>query len=294
MTASRLEDILKNVGDDAILIDIDLEQTEKELLFLDNARIKTKPITESWDDFEKRLHTTKSQKNMSKKWMFVLLLGLLTTLGYLGYHTYLKNKIEEYQTKRGEIYAGSLPDGSTYNLNTISKISYVPGRWSEKRALELTGQAYFDVKKGESFLVNTKNGSVKVYGTRFDVKSYSDHITVTCFEGKVGVIDPAGVEKMITAQQQISIYKGHFTQISSINAESSDWKSGFLTYSNQNILYILQDLEKHYDISFELSKENKAKYFTGQIMLGDLNKSLELLCVPLNISYKISQKKVKL
>jgi transmembrane sensor len=289
-----LDDIISHDDNQILKSDIDLEQTAKELSFLDDASLKSRPIEQSWNTFEKRLQSEKPKPNNSKKLGLVFLALLMSLIGYFGYQFYNKNKIQEHQTKRGEIYAGMLPDGSSFHLNTLSIISFVPGQWSKNRLLQLEGQAYFEVKEGEKFIVKTKNGQVKVYGTQFDVKSYSDHITVTCYEGKVGVIDPKGNEKHITNQQQISIYKGIFTNIVSINTKSSDWKSGHLIYNNQNIQYVIQDLEKHYDISFELTTQNKNKYFTGQIALGDLKKSLDLLCIPLNITYEIDQKTVKL
>lgn len=289
-----LENITKNDEKQVVEMEFDQELTAKNLRFLEAAQLKTKPISQSWDTFEKRIQNEKPKTGISKIWVLVLLAALFSGVAYFGYQTYSKNKTQQYQTKRGEIYAGLLPDGSSYSLNTLSKISFVPGQWSKNRSLDLEGQAYFDVKKGETFTVKTKNGQVKVYGTQFDVRSYSDHITVTCFEGKVGVIDLKGAEKQISNQQKISIYKGYFTEISSVNALSSDWKSGYLIYDNQNIQYIAQDLEKHYDISIVISKENKNKYFTGQIALGDLKKSLDLLCVPLNLPYEIQQKTIKI
>jgi ferric-dicitrate binding protein FerR (iron transport regulator) len=46
-------------------------------------------------------------------------------------------------------------------------------------------EAYFQVKKGQTFSVNTTDGVVKVLGTHFNVKQRKNYFEVNCFEGLV-------------------------------------------------------------------------------------------------------------
>jgi len=88
----------------------------------------------------------------------------------------------------------TLPDGSSVWLNAGSLISYSSDFGLEKRDLQLTGEAFFDVKSDslKPFNVNTSGITVKAYGTRFNVKAYPDDLTLstTLEEGMVDVLIP--------------------------------------------------------------------------------------------------------
>ena len=78
-----------------------------------------------------------------------------------------------------------LPDNSKVVLNAGSEIKYKKWNWDNNRNLELDGEAYFKVAKGEKFEVTTVLGKVAVLGTQFNVKVRKDRFDVTCFEGRV-------------------------------------------------------------------------------------------------------------
>ena len=95
------------------------------------------------------------------------------------------NTTKTYTTSYGEQLAFNLPDGSKIQLNAGSKISHKRFFWNSNRTLELDGEAYFEVEKGEKFSVNTDYGTVSVLGTKFNVKSRTKTFEVNCFEGAV-------------------------------------------------------------------------------------------------------------
>ena len=111
---------------------------------------------------------------------------------------YIKNISNENLQSYSEIYApyGTrtnffLPDGSTGRLNGGSSLKFPTQFVGKVRDVKLTGEAYFDViaNPKKPFIVSTENIDVKVYGTTFNVMSYSDeNITeVTLEKGKVEV-----------------------------------------------------------------------------------------------------------
>jgi len=85
----------------------------------------------------------------------------------------------------------SLPDGSTAWLNAGSLMTYPSDFGLENRDLQLTGEAFFEVKSDslKPFNVHTSGMTVKAYGTRFNVKAYPDDqtLTTTLEEGNVDV-----------------------------------------------------------------------------------------------------------
>lgn len=75
----------------------------------------------------------------------------------------------------------------------------------------MEGEGYFEVARNEKlpFIVNAKEIDVKVLGTKFNVKAYSDEqeIAVTLAEGSVNMIDKAAPSNsVIMVPQQQAIY----------------------------------------------------------------------------------------
>ena len=72
-------------------------------------------------------------------------------------------------------------------LNSKSTITFNKHNWDTNRTLELNGEAFFDVEKGNTFTVKTSQGNVSVLGTEFNVNASVDFFRVSCYEGKVKV-----------------------------------------------------------------------------------------------------------
>lgn len=84
----------------------------------------------------------------------------------------------------------TLSDGTSVWLNAGSKLRY-PARFvDDGREVSLEGEAFFDVTESKKiFVVKTSDVIIKVYGTRFNVKSYADEdeIETTLVEGSLSV-----------------------------------------------------------------------------------------------------------
>ena len=68
-----------------------------------------------------------------------------------------------------------------------------------ERKVALSGEAYFEVKKhpGKKFIVNTSDISIRVLGTKFNVKAYPDEETIktTLVEGSISILNLKGDKK---------------------------------------------------------------------------------------------------
>lgn len=86
----------------------------------------------------------------------------------------------------GEVARVALPDGSMATLAPGSVVRYRRGLWGRARAVELSGQALFDVQTdGRPFRVETAQAQVDVLGTAFDVRAWpgaaaETAVTVLC------------------------------------------------------------------------------------------------------------------
>ncbi len=85
----------------------------------------------------------------------------------------------------------TLPDGSSIWLNAGSTIKYSNRYGKSNRQVDLTGEAFFEVKTNTSkvFVVKTADLDIKAYGTAFNVKSYPEEnrVEATLVEGSIGV-----------------------------------------------------------------------------------------------------------
>ena len=89
----------------------------------------------------------------------------------------VQERISSIVTKNGNRTKVVLPDGSQVWLNAGSKLDYDHSTFNkELREVSLSGEAYFDVTKNheKSFIIHTKNMDIKVLGTVFNVRTYSD------------------------------------------------------------------------------------------------------------------------
>ena len=114
---------------------------------------------------------------------------LLIPLIIGGIYLMMQNSIEnntyaEIFAPQGSRVQFTLPDGSIGHLNGGSSLKYSVN-FSDKRNINLSGEAYFEVTKDKKhpFTVKTKFADVQVFGTRFDVCAY---------EGDQEVIDHPG------------------------------------------------------------------------------------------------------
>lgn len=84
-----------------------------------------------------------------------------------------------------------LPDGTEVWLNSESTLTYSTDFGSTTRDVKLIGEAYFKVHKdkGHQFIVHISDVELKVYGTEFNVKSYSDdtNIETTLVNGSLSI-----------------------------------------------------------------------------------------------------------
>ena len=273
--------------------DIDLDGLKRDISIVDkNIHFNSVPVEQSWEVFQQKLQT-KTMPKSKTRFLWLSILSILLLIGsYVIYQSVQKNTEEKIATNIGDDYAGWLPDSSSFHLNAISSLSFKPRNWSNSRTVKLSGQAYFDVKKGSSFTVKTDDGTVKVLGTKFDIAAYGLYMTVTCYEGKVEVLTSNNASKVLNAGQQVSVKDGHYYDLKTINDFTSDWRDKNLKFENLPLQNVLTELKKYYDYSFQMNVKHKNRYFTGQVPTNDIQKSLELIFAPLDIPYDFSNKEL--
>lgn len=187
-----------------------------------------------------------------------------------------------------------LPDDSEIVLNSDSEIRYKKWNWSSNRSLDLKGEAFFKVAKGEKFDVNTSLGTVTVVGTQFNVRARNRNFEVECYEGKVKV---AFNNKILFLEKGSSVIVRGGKQLQSLplTTDRPSWLLNELKLNVASLNEAISEIERHYVVEIEHSKISSDQYFTGILPLDNIDTALEILCKTYHLDYiKTSDKKITL
>ena len=177
-----------------------------------------------------------------------------------------------------------LPDNSEIVLNSDSEINYKKWNWDNERSLELDGEAFFKVAKGEKFTVNTDLGKVTVVGTQFNIKARGKNFEVECYEGKVKVtFDKKNI--FLTKGQNIAVQNN--TKIEAIPLSDSQpaWLSNEIRFNNNSLAEVVEELERQYNIVIENTVDS-SESFTGTLPLKNLDAALQIISKTHHLKYE--------
>lgn len=188
-----------------------------------------------------------------------------------------KELITELYVAYGDKKEIKLSDGSTVILNAGTSIKYPVQFKGKERRVELSGEAFFRIAKDTEhpFIVTTKELSVKVLGTEFNMKVYNqdERAVVSVKSGKVEV-ETDNVISRLTAGEQILVntiskdYEKGREDFSNV----SSWIKGGLFFKETPIGDVIKELERIYDCTIRF--ENN-QLFDNLIIGEHDNKSVE-------------------
>lgn len=213
--------------------------------------------------------------------------------GYL-YYTSTANHLIEVSVAYGEKKHLILPDSSEIWLNAGSSMKYPKTFAGQERLVYLDGEAYFTVKKDATrpFIVKASQVSVKVLGTRFNVKAYPDEerITTTLTSGKVEVNTPTESPQILRPNEQLTFNrKTSHIRIATIPAADTDsWVTGKLIFTNASLSEIQQTLERRYNVVIQnrTSPSVTTRYTVRFLQNENLEQVLNVLADIIGFSYR--------
>jgi hypothetical protein len=194
-------------------------------------------------------------------------------------------------------------DGSRAYLNSGSFIRY-PVKFIEdkKREVFLVGEAFFDVteNKNKLFIVNSNGINVEVYGTKFNVRNYSEDFNsdIVLVEGSVGINNSEVSElTMLKPGFKGSVDKENFrVKTSKVNTKIyTSWIDGEVIFRNETFSQILKKLERLYNVTIINNKnESLDEVFNAAIDVENENieQVLEYFNKIYNIEYQIFNNKI--
>ena len=178
-----------------------------------------------------------------------------------------------------------LPDNSNVSLNAKSTIVFNKNKWKKERNIILQGEAFFKVAKGSSFTVNTKSGTITVYGTEFNVKQRKNYFEVICYEGLVGVTYNSQETKLKPGDRFL-IMDGKKNVNEKENAPTPSWLNNESKFKSLPFKEVIAEFERQYKVNFILLNVDDKQLFTGSFPHNNIDKALKLITLPSQLSYK--------
>ncbi len=198
---------------------------------------------------------------------------------------FISTKNTVFTTKYAEKTSFELPDKSKVDLNAGSKIVYNKKGWDSNRNLNLKGEAFFSVKKGSKFTVNTKLGSVSVLGTKFNVIVRNNYFQVTCYRGLVSVNYKNNIVK-VPAGTSFKVNNNQSGKTFAIKDALPSWIENFSTFTSMPYHYVIEELQRQYKIKIVYNSQFENTLFTGNFTHTNLKTALKSVTIPLNLTYK--------
>lgn len=184
---------------------------------------------------------------------------------------------ETYVNTGSFVKSLTLDDNTLVCLKPGASIKYNVAGLQDRRIVEFSGEAYFDVAKDSlrPFTVKTMNISVNVLGTAFSVKSLSrDSNTEVILErGSVQLMSPEGAKLVTLSPDQKAVYAPangdlHIESVMALALVSS--KYNIVTLKNADIAMIVSSVEKNYGVRLVLSGNNvKDRRFNVSYLKSD-------------------------
>nr|WP_295875909.1 FecR domain-containing protein [uncultured Chitinophaga sp.] len=217
--------------------------------------------------------------------------------------------MQEVRTLAGHHRQVTLPDGTKVWLNVSSSLKYSTGIKNGQRDVYLEGEGYFDVATNDlhPFIIHTKDITVKVLGTRFNLKAYNgESLETALLQGKVAVSLNSLPEKslQLAPQQKLTLTRktdaeqasgedwGEFiAEVQPIQRQGeteTGWQKDKLEFHNKSFSELARIMERWYGKTILIKDASlNSNRFNGTFRREDVTRALKALQLTADFNYKI-------
>ena len=276
----------------------------------------------SFDRLQTRI--SNSQKSISREiqpqtktivwtaWMrYAAILLMATGLGWAGF--FVSNQEQESETvaQMEEIHKSNpsgqkttfeLPDGTRVNLNAASELTYIYDTDNNRRIVELSGEAFFNVAKDKAkpFTVISRGITTTALGTSFNVKAFDDDslVNVLLVTGKVQVDYLSNNASGITLEPgmgvQYNTIGDRLAQRDFDFEKELGWKKGIIFFDNSSFIEVIHKLERWYGVDIQVLNATDLQNwsYSGQFENESLINVLVTISHVESFDYRIKDKTV--
>lgn len=259
-----------------------------------NSQLAYKLFTEKQANYKNRNSYTIWQKLIP----YAAVIALFILIGSV-YHLYtnwstpqeINYLVEVPNGGRTKLY---MPDSSEVWLNAGSNLEYSNQYGHQSRTVKLRGEAFFKITKNPDipFIVQTDSVDIKVYGTSFNVRNFTDMsaIKVTLMEGSIALQLKSEKSPFFLKPMEEMIFKketGDLT-VTTIEDNPADWRSGQLHFDSEPLRDIIRVLERQYNVTIRTDNPqllNKT-FYGGFKTDQSIKEIINIICSGMNITYQ--------
>lgn len=174
-------------------------------------------------------------------------------------------------TPRGGEYRITLPDGTKVRLNAATSLTYPLQFTDSIRQVTVAGEAYFEVAYNakKSFVVKSKEQSIIVLGTKFNIDAYSAEgkTRTTLVSGRLQLQQNATNKKIVLTPGQEATLNNNIWDVQVVDSENSIlWTEGYINLNKQKLEQILSNLSRWYNVDFSMAdRKIEQLVFEGEI-----------------------------
>jgi len=200
-------------------------------------------------------------------------------------------------TPRGGQYQVTLADGTKVWLNAESSIRFPTAFMGKNREVELTGEAYFEVKadKDKPFLVKAGQTETRVLGTSFNIMAYSDEgaVKTTLLDGAVSMA--LGLQSALLRpgeQGQYDDNKGSMMTRPVNTRAVVAWKDGYYFFDRTPVKSVMRQIARWYDVTIVYQGAAPKDEIVGKLpRTADVKEVLHIMEL-IGIHFKIEGKTI--
>jgi len=250
---------------------------------ISNFELLEQPLNSSLKKIKNRIFNKRKATTIKINYKWALSIAASLAIIF-GLYFLMPSSEISHSTAFGQQKVIELPDGSLVTINSKSTIEFNLDSWQSSRVLNLSGEAYFKVKKGSQFTVNTSNGDVVVLGTEFNVNSSHNFFEVICYEGKVKV-EKNSKAYILTPGKIIRKFNENKLEENFTNKNFPDWTTGESTFISVPLEFVIKSIEKQYNLTVISNQVDITRVYTGSFTHNNLDVALATVFKTMNIKY---------
>jgi transmembrane sensor len=188
-----------------------------------------------------------------------------------------------------------LEDGSQVYLRNGASLQYPEHFSQDKRAVSLTGEAFFNVahNTAQPFVITAAATSVTVVGTSFSVISGSDSVQLIVKTGLVqfNALHDTANKVYVGAGEKALFAQNRLQKAVNTDENFNAWQSKQLVFKNTPLQQVATTLSNYYNVHIDLSKEDAGRIAHTTVTITFNNQSLTAVLNDLSLitAYKIKK-----
>jgi len=209
------------------------------------------------------------------------------------------SKMNTLRVSPGQITQIILKDGTKITLDAGSMLRYPENFPSDRREVELVGEAFFEVSsdKKRPFVVRLNRGAVKVLGTKFNVRAWPEtrKVLVAVLEGRVRFMGNRPDRSVVVKDGYRSVLeKAYPSPPEKANVRRYlSWMRREYYFERAPVREVLNQLSRWYLIDFVLPDSSYRDYeVTFFVRKEPLSKIVQKLALIMDLDFRMEDGKV--